>query len=94
MDLSTASTGELASGLHAIAADATPPDGDTLNIALLELEDAVGDAFTNMVRTAMKHVPAAAAPMAERAVRSVILDAVSRALDTQLDRADQIRAKG
>ncbi|MFF9265785.1 hypothetical protein [Streptomyces longwoodensis] len=60
--------------------------------ALEALDEAVRAVFQASLVNAMQYVPGDAAPKAERAVRSLILEAVNTTLDEELDNADSIRA--
>lgn len=57
------------------------------------LDGAVRAAFMAGMQNVMRLIPADAAPIAERAVRSLLIDVVTRALDDELDAADLIRAE-
>lgn len=68
------------------------PHVSRLSDELDALDDAIRAVFTAGVQNVMRLVPGSSAPMAERALRSLIMDRVTVTLDEELDTADQIRA--
>lgn len=68
------------------------PDVSILSGELDALDDAIRAVFLAGMRNVMALTPAESAPMAERALRSLIMDRVTVTLDEELDTADSIRA--
>jgi len=74
--------------------EAGDPNVSRLSEELDILDEAIRAVFTAGMQNVMRMVPGSSAPMAERALHSLILDRVTVALDEELDTADQIRRDG
>ncbi|MFC4328265.1 hypothetical protein ACFPC0_10555 [Streptomyces andamanensis] len=92
--LEAETTLQLTESLRRLAYMADERQGETLMIALNDVEDEIGEAFANIMSAVMELVPPAAAPRAERAVRALLLERASNALDGHIDRADDSRLRG